>query len=313
MLSIHVVQMLTSSLFPLRIRVRERLAREEGRQRSPEPGNVTEIPVYRRQFQHQTQTSTRYHTDPPGPQQAYSHPHHHPQAQLTRPGPPGGQEVGGYPSYLSMASGPTSSAGQQQQQEEETEESEDVKTEGLLRSRKAVLPSEIRRRERSTEDPRRGRGEEELGMSRALSLSQAREAEAEDPVRGGHRGRARWDETELTSCLQASESRLRERENAIYIHKGVAATQILPRVAHAGAGSSTSHTALSHSVSDAGDPRGPSQNYLQHQAHDSREVREGEGFSNRESHQDTRVSVAQLRHSYMESTTTPPTSRRNEL
>lgn len=212
-----------------------------------------------------------------------------------------------------MASDPTSSARQQQQQqpqEEETEESEDVKTEGLLRSRKAVLPSEIRRRERSTEDPRRGRGEEELGMSRALSLSQARQAE--DPVRG-HRGRARWDETELTSCLQASESRPRERENAIYTHKGVAATQIQPRAAHAGPGSSTSGTALSRSVSDAGDPRGPSQNYLQHQAHDSREVREGEGFSNRESHQDTRVSVAQLRHSYMESTTTPPTSRRNEL
>ncbi|KAI3355058.1 hypothetical protein L3Q82_017934, partial [Scortum barcoo] len=298
--------------WPSRIRVRERLAREEGRQRSPELGNVTETPVYRRQFQHQTQSSTRYHTEPPASQQAYSHPHHHqPQAQLTRPGPPGGQEVGGYPSYLSMASGPTSSAGQQQPQEEQTDDSEDVKTEGLLRSRKAVLPSEIRRRERSTEDPRRGRGEEELGMSRVLSLSQTREAE--DPVRGGHRSRARWDEPDLTSCLQASESRSRERENAIYIHKGMAATHIHPRAAHTGSGSSTSCTALSHSVSDVRDPRGPSQNYLQHLAHDSREVREGEGSSNQENHQDTRVSVAQLRHSYMESATTPPSSHRNEL
>ncbi|XP_049913263.1 supervillin a isoform X4 [Epinephelus moara] len=290
------------------IRVRERLAREEGRQRSPELGNVTEAPVYRRQFQHQAQTSTRHHTDPPGPHQVYSHPHHHPQAQLTRGGPQGGQEVSGYPSYLSMATGPTSRAGQQQQ-EEETDESEDVKTEGLLRSRKAVLPSEIRRRERSTEDPRRGRGEEDLGMSRALSLSQAREAEAEDPARGGHRGRARRDDTEHTSRLQASESRHRERDNAIYIQKGMAATHVQPRAPHAGQGSSTSNTALSRLVSDAG----AGQRNLQHHTHDPREVREGDGFGNRESHQDSRVSVAQLRHSYMESTTTPPTSRRNEL
>lgn len=212
-----------------------------------------------------------------------------------------------------MASGPTSRAGPQQQQqpqEEETGESEDVKTEGLLKSRKAVLPSEIRRRERSTEDPRRGRGEEELGMSRALSL--AREAEAEDTTRG-HRSSPRWDDTEHTSRLQASESRPRERQHAIYIQKGGAATHNQPREAHAGPGSSTSSLALSRSVWEAGEPRGLSQRNLQYQAHDPREVREGEGPSNRESHQDNRVSVAQLRHSYMESTTTPPTSRRNEL
>ncbi|XP_008298877.1 supervillin a isoform X2 [Stegastes partitus] len=298
------------------IRVRERLAREEGRQRSPEMGNVTEAPVYRRQFQHPAQTSTRYPTDLPGLQQAYSHSHHHPQAQLARSGPQGGQDVGSYPSYLSMASGPTSRAGQppqQQVQEEETEESEDVKTEGLLKSRKAVLPSEIRRRERSTEDPRRGRGEDELEMSRVQTLNQAREAEAEEPTRGGPRGRLRRDEAEHVSRLQSVESRLRERENAIYIHKGLAATHIQPRASHAGPGSSTSSTALNRPVLDAGDPRGSSQRNLQHQFQDPREVRQGEGFSNGESHQDPRVSVAQLRHSYMESTTTPPTNRRNEL
>ncbi|KAM9337647.1 supervillin a isoform 5-T5 [Symphorus nematophorus] len=280
----------TNSLinWPSRIKVRERLAREEGRHRSPELGHVTEPPSYRRQFPHQP--STHYHTDPLGPQQAYSHPHHLPQAQLSRPGMLGGQEAGGNPSYLSMTSGPTSRAGQQQQ-EEENEESEDVKTEGLLRSRKAVLPSEIRRREKSVEDPRRGRGEEEFGMSR--SLSQARETETQDPARGGHRGR--WDET--------------DRENAIYVHKGTAATHIQPRVAHAGPGNSTSSSAQSRSVLDTGDPRVPSHRNLQHQAHDPREVRDGEGFSQ----QDSRVSVAQLRHTYMESTTTPPTSRRNQL
>uniref|UniRef100_A0A3Q1FCE3 Supervillin a n=1 Tax=Acanthochromis polyacanthus TaxID=80966 RepID=A0A3Q1FCE3_9TELE len=297
------------------IRVRERLAREEGHQRIPDIGNVTEAPVYRRQFQHQPQTSTRYHTDPPGLQQSYSHPHHHPQALLTRSASQGGQEVGSYPSYLSMASGPTSRAGQppQQFQAEETEESEDMKTEGLLRSRKAVLPSEIRRRERSTEDPRRGRGEEDLEMSRVQTLSQAREAEAEDAARGGSRDKLRCDEAEHTSHPQSAEGGPRERENAIYIHKGLAATHIHPRASHTGPGSSTSSTALNCSLSDARNPRGSNQRNLQHQIQDHREVRQGEGFSNGESPQETRVSVAQLRHSYMESTTTPPNHRRNKL
>ncbi|KAJ4925479.1 hypothetical protein JOQ06_018209, partial [Pogonophryne albipinna] len=276
--------------WPSRIRVRERIARED-RQRSPEPGNVTEAPVHRR---HQTQTSTRSNTDPP---QMYSHPHHQPRAQLARPGPPGGQEVGGNHSYLSMASGPT--AGQDQQQLPQEEE-----TEGLLRSRKAVLPSDIRRRERSTEDPRRGRWEEEIGMSRAQSLNQARKAEAEDPPRGRRRTRA---ETEHTSHLQASGSRHRERDNAVDIQKGVAATQIQPRAAHTDPGSPPS----SCSMSDAGVSRGITLRNQQHR--DPPEVREGDGSSNQEGHRDSRVSVAQLRHSYIENTTTPPTSRRNKL
>nr|XP_019943114.1 PREDICTED: supervillin isoform X5 [Paralichthys olivaceus] len=226
------------------IRVRERLARDEGRQRSPELGNLTEAPVHRRQYQHPT--STCYHTDHPGL--------HHTQAQLTRTGH---QEVVGYPSYLSMASGPTSRGGQQQQApEEETEETEDVKTEGLLKSRKAVLPSEIRRRERSTEDPRRGRGEENLGMSKVQSLSHAREAEAEVP-RDRQRGRGRLDDIEHLSRLHAGESRSRERESSFHTHKAAPATHIQPRVAHAAPGSSS--TAVSNPVSEAGDSQGPSQ------------------------------------------------------
>lgn len=230
-------------------------------QRSPELGRVTETPVYRRQ--NQTQISTD------------------PQAQLTRPGPLRGQEVCSYPSYLSMASGPTSRA-RQQPQEEETDESEAGKTEGLLRSRKAVLPSEIRRRERSTEDPWRGRVDE--------SHRQAREAD--DPARGGHRTRARLDKAEYTS----SESRPREHDSA--------ATHIQPRSAHAGPGISGT---------DTGDPQVPSRRNRQHLAHDPREVREGEDFSHRALQPDSQVSVALLRHSYMESATTPPTGRRIEL
>ena len=203
-----------------------------------------------------------------------------------------------------MASGPASRGGQQQQApEDEPEETEDVKTEGLLKSRKAVLPSEIRRRERSTEDPRRGRGEEDLGMSKVQSLSHAREAEAEDVPRGRRRGRR--EEIEHLSRLHAVESRPRERESSLHTHKEATATNILPRAAPG-----SSSTAMSHL---AGDSQGPGQRNLQHQNHDLQEVKQGEGVSNGEGHQDTRVSVSQLRHSYLESTTTPPTGRRNEL
>ncbi|TNN57277.1 Supervillin [Liparis tanakae] len=279
------------------IRVRERLAKEEGRQRSPELGNVTEVPGYRRP---QTQTSTHHHADPPGPHQVYPHPQHHPQARLSRPGPPEGPDVGGYPTYLSMASGPTSGSGQQEPQEDDTEESEDVKTESLLRSRRAVLPSEIRRRERSTEDPWRGRGEEEQGITSVLSL--AREADVEEPARGRRRTRARMDDAEHTSRggLPAPE-RPGEQENANYIHKGGNATCMQPKAAP------------SRLVSDAGDPPGFNRRNPPQHAHHPREVSEGDGVGNQASPQDSRVSVARLRHSYIESTTTPPTVRRNEL
>ncbi|XP_068200071.1 supervillin a isoform X3 [Antennarius striatus] len=267
--------------WPSRIRVRERLAREMSHKRSPELAKVTESPVNCRQFHQPTQT--HYRTDPSCTQQGYPHAHYRSQAQLHRTGPLGGPEVGGHPSYLCMTSEPTSRAGQQQ--EDETEETEPVKTEGLLRSRKAVLPSEIRRRERSTEDPQRGRAEEELGMARALSHNQTQEAH------GPARGRTWLDETERTSHLQVFERRREVRENAICSHKGVTTTHIQPRVDHAGAGSSIPSV-------NTGDLRVQSQRNQQHQVHDA---------------PDARVSVAQLRHSYMESTTAPPTGIRNEL
>ncbi|XP_077953125.1 supervillin a isoform X4 [Gasterosteus aculeatus] len=270
--------------WPSRIRVRERLAREEGRQQSPEPAEVTDVPIYHRP---RTQTSTHQHTAPPGPQQVYPY---HPQPHLTQLGPLGGQDVASYPSYLTMASGP----GLQEPLEDDTEESEVFKTAGLLRSRKAVLPSEIRRRERSTEDPLRGRGEEEQGMTTAN--------EVEGPARGRRQSRERWDETEPTFRLQASGRGPRRRDTAMYIHKGMAATQTQPRASHA---------AQIRSVSEARDPRGFSQRNPQH---DCQVVSECDNVGNQERLQDSRVSVAQLRHSYMESaTTTPHTDRINEL
>lgn len=140
-------------------------------------------------------------------------------------------------------------------------------------------------------------------MARKLSLSKARELEAEDPTRGGHRGRAWLDELEPTPRLQASESRPGERDGAVYMHKTSAATHMQPRALHSGPGNPTV---------EAGDPRAPSQRYLQNQAHNPREVRDGKGFTTQETQQDSRVSVAQLRHSYMESATSPPAGRRND-
>lgn len=156
-----------------------------------------------------------------------------------------------------MASGPKAKTGQQQQsQEQESEE----KAEGLLRSRKAVLPSEVCHRERSTEDSWRGRGEEEQEMTTIRNLSQAMDF-------GGHGDR--------------------ERDRPFYIHKKVEDTCNQPRAARAEPG-------ISAFSAGSG---------AHNQAHD---FTEGQAES--------RVSVAQLRHSYMETTTTTrQASRRNEL
>ncbi|KAM4534408.1 supervillin a isoform 3-T3 [Odontesthes bonariensis] len=278
--------------WPSRIKVRERLGREEGHQRTSEFGNLTEAPGYHRQLQ--PQTSAHYHKDTLDSQKACSRLHCHSSAQLSQSSQQGGRDVGSYFSYLSMTSGPTAEQQQQQQQQEEEEEEsepesepEDVKTEGLLRSRKAVLPSEVRRRERSTEDPQQGRVEEESGTSRGQS--QRQDAAGERSVRGRVTCRALRGATEPPSRLQTAGGRPRE-------HKELTATHIQPRASHTGPGSSASRTAP---VLDAEDPR---------RLH-PRSPREGEGVAQPES----RVSVTQLRHTYMESTGTTPSSCRNEL
>ncbi|XP_008412905.1 supervillin a isoform X9 [Poecilia reticulata] len=290
--------------WPSRIKVRERLAREDGHQRNPEPEKFTDISGYHRQLQHRPQTSapSRYHGEPAGPQQTYFQAYHDPQGHFSRSSHKGGEDLGGYPSYLSMTSGPTIGAEQDQEkwtELDETEEAEGVKTEGLLRSRKAVLPSEIRRRERSMEDPQRGRSEEEMGM---YSLSQARDAALEEHPRSGVTTRA--EKPEHSASLHATEWRPRGQENVIYVHKVPTATHIHPHVIQS---IPTSRTAVNHLVSDVGS----SQRNTQPQ--DFREVQECDSVGTRESQQDRRVSVAKLRNSYMESTTTPPSRRRNEV
>ncbi|XP_050986342.1 supervillin isoform X3 [Labeo rohita] len=59
----------------------------------------------------------------------------------------------------------------------------DPASEGLLRSRKAVLPSEIRRRQKSVDDPMRGQTDEGLESRRTRRISQSEEMEE----RGGRK------------------------------------------------------------------------------------------------------------------------------
>lgn len=148
------------------------------------------------------------------------------------------------------------------QQEEEPDEVEEVQTQGLLKSRKAVLPSEVCRRERSTEDPKAlGCPEEQLG-----SRSQSGEIEER------HRPEFKPSVSHLVS---------RGRET---IQK---------------APSKPPESWETHS------------SILKHQTLDI--DRDLDDLSNTDSiQQDPRVSVAQLRHSYMESASTP-TSRRQAL
>ncbi|KAM9552473.1 supervillin-like isoform 27-T28 [Salvelinus alpinus] len=347
--------------WPSRIRVRERLVREEGIRQSPELGHrVAEAPLYRRHPQPRTTTCPTAHhhdpqappyttTNPPGPQPAYSHP----QPQLTRSG------LIDDPSYLSMDTGPGPKAQQPQQpQPEEEEEMEgevdeergahregrqEVRTEGLLKSRKAVLPSEIRRREKSTEDPRgsgprRGsRGEEEqAGYSRAREgqgVGHGRKAEPEGPrggSMGGGRTRMRLEEPdtdpepirptgEHVSRLLAAEVRASEErqqpwnDDAIYIQtRGGAMTTDAP-------------VSSSRPTSDTGAPRGsipktqePGPGWVREAAVLQQWASE-DGISNGDQSppetRDARVSVAKLRHSYLEgaTTATAPVVRKPKL
>lgn len=141
------------------------------------------------------------------------------------------------------------------QEEEEPDEAEEVQTQGLLKSRKAVLPSEVRRRERSTEDPRRGYLEEQL-----WSWSQSGETEER------HRPKPKSSVSHLVS---------KGRET------------------------------IQNDLSKTSESRETHGSILKHQTLDI--DRDVDDLSNMDSVQDPRVSVAQLRHSYMESI--PPSLR----
>ncbi|XP_055785270.1 supervillin-like isoform X6 [Salvelinus fontinalis] len=332
------------------IRVRERLARDEGvRKRSPELGHhVSEAPLYRRHPQITTRSTAYHHdpqapayttNDPPGPK---SYSHHQP--QLTRSG------QSDDPSYLSMTTGPGSGAQQPQQpppEEEEEMEGEveeeekrgapregrqEVKTEGLLKSRKAVLPSEIR----GVQGVGQGREAEPRGgyMGRGGERTRMRWGESDtdpEPIRPTEQPMTRLQAAEVRAELRASREKGQQpwSDNAIYIQRGVvpASTHIQNRGGGPTTTTMTTDAFISiRSSSDTG-PHGAPRGSIP-RAQEPWSVKEAaglrrgaieDGIRNRDQSpletRDARVSVAKLRHSYLESATTAtaPVVRKPEL
>nr|XP_023696152.1 supervillin-like [Paramormyrops kingsleyae] len=137
------------------VKVRERMAREEGVRRSPElapdsfPRGGALVPQY-----------SALHRELFTPQITCG--------PMTGPGTARQPEGTDCQSYLSVeGASKTFSARKEEDPEWGSRELDGICTEGLLKSRKAVLPSEIRRRERSVEDLRRGHREEEPWAHRA--------------------------------------------------------------------------------------------------------------------------------------------------
>uniref|UniRef100_A0A9J7XB23 Supervillin a n=1 Tax=Cyprinus carpio carpio TaxID=630221 RepID=A0A9J7XB23_CYPCA len=269
--------------WPSRIRVRERLARDE-----PFYGGQTaEGPAYN-QF---PQSYPRYHPhnqnlpDAPAKQ------------RLNYPGQEERHDLCGQ-SYFTMGSESGSRHKQEIQEMLELEGKQDVRMEGLLQSRKSVLPSEIRGKEQGTVDPCRGRTdnvEVNSGISR-----HRREDVAKDP-RGWRRGQSGQEVyTEHVSRLQATESmQARARE----AHKS-ADTSCYAAVQT----SSGRYMPNSSKPLDTGNVQ---QNAIQNpirEAAPQEKVPNGDHSSH-----DARVSVAQLRHTYLESVASPRKAKLSHL
>ncbi|XP_067286333.1 supervillin a isoform X4 [Pseudorasbora parva] len=258
--------------WPSRIRVRERLARDEPFHR----GQITEVSAYNQfpQSYPRYNPHTRTFVDAPAKQ---------------RPTFPGLEERHdlGCQSYFSMGSEPGSRHKQDIQELLEVDGKQDVKTaKGLLRSRKAVLPSEIRRKERSTEDPCCGADNVEVNPGIGGHKS---ESVADDP-RGWRGSRSRREVyTEHVSRLQAAESmQARARE----AHMKAEASCYAPVQTSSGRYMPNSSKPLN--VQKTVFQQNPIQDPVKEV------VPNGDHLSH-----DARVSVAQLRHTYLESVASP--------
>ncbi|XP_077057021.1 supervillin a isoform X9 [Siphateles boraxobius] len=262
--------------WPSRIRVRERLARDESFHR----GQTTEVPPYNQfpQAYPQYHPHTRTLPDVPAKQ------------RLTHPGKEERHDLG-CQSYFSMGSEPGSRHKLEIQEVlEEVEGKQNVRTEGLLWSRKAVLPSEIQHKERSTEDSCHG-GAANMEVNPGISGHRS-EGVVDDP-RGWRGGRSRQEVyTEHVSRLQAEESmQARARE----AHKRADASCYAPVQTSRGRYMPNSSKPLDvrdvqkttfqeNPIQDPGREAVPNGDHLSH---------------------DAKVSVAKLRHTYLESVASP--------
>ncbi|XP_056325274.1 supervillin a isoform X5 [Danio aesculapii] len=266
--------------WPSRIRVRERLARDEPFHR----GQTTEEPAYNQSYPRYFPHS-RSLLDGPVRQQ-----------QLTRSEKEERHDMG-CQSYFSMGSECTSRNKQEIQEVfEEVEGKHVARTEGLLRSRKAVLPSEIRRKERSTDDPCSGSGDNKE-VSSAIAGHRSSEGAANDP-RGWHGSRSRQEVyTEHVSRLQAAESmqaRAREAHRrpdaSCYASIQTSSGRPMPNSSKPMDTGNTQKTVFQQN---------PIQEPIR-EAVQQEKVPNGDHLSH-----DARVSVAHLRHTYLQSVASP--------
>lgn len=181
--------------------------------------------------------------------------------------------------------------------------------EGLMRARKALLPSEVRRREKSVDDIHRARSND----THLTPLHQGLTAPIREEVLVGEpRGRQeRWlrreEPTEHVSRLQATEemyARARQaQERAPNGWHNQHGTNYLPSNIHGSSLASAPTKPTSRYISDSGKLQTTLPAASQESIH-SRELVTQETRAPRDhSPVDMRVSVAQLRHSYLESAT----------
>lgn len=203
--------------------------------------------------------------------------------RLTHPGQEERHDLG-CQSYFSMGNESGSRHTQEIQEVLEPEGKQDVRTEGLLRSRKAVLPSEIRRKERSTEDTCRG-GTDNVEVNPSISRHR-REDIVDDPRgrRGGHSRREVY--TEHVSRLQATESmHARAREAQRRADTSCCAPVQTPTGRYMPNSSKPLDTVQQNTIQNP--------------------VREEKVPNGDHPSHDARVSVAKLRHTYLESVSSP--------
>ncbi|XP_047015226.2 supervillin a isoform X6 [Ictalurus punctatus] len=288
------------------IRVRERLARDEPSHQNAELGSASEFPVYHSH----TQISTTHQEHPK------SHfPYRPSQLHHSRAGQAEHQDPGCH-GYLSIGTEPSCPQVWQEAKVRVDETGSQAMAEGLLRTRKSVLPSEVRRRERSVDDVHRGRfNDADLSQHH----HQGRTAPNREEIQVGEpRGRqGRWsrreEHTEHLSRLQATEEmyarakQAQERApNGWYNQHGTSHLQSsiqgsTPTSSGRWAPDPTKQ--MNRYFSDSGKPKSTLAPASQEAIH-SREVVPQETRATRDhSPVDMRVSVAQLRHSYLKSAT----------
>uniref|UniRef100_A0A7N6BJD4 HP domain-containing protein n=1 Tax=Anabas testudineus TaxID=64144 RepID=A0A7N6BJD4_ANATE len=283
--------------------IRERLSRDETAQRpsdcSPDQHqanrrytamNPSQLPEPTQQRTGpQPQPSPNHHSahsqtpyTPSAPEYQNSGPTVISQTYMAMPAPVSNSKLPGPPEVLPrrrMSADQMYAANREARLEARQALKEEAQTEGLLKSRKAVLPSEIRRRERSVDDIHRGQNEEmDWQNCSPERRRKSQEKEDWDPKRPRERGRER----------NVARIRERERDPMSGGPKPKTRTRSMSDIGL------SKHSAIYHT------DRLPA-------SRDGAKAIQPSGVANGEMGTlDTRVSVAQLRHSYLENANRKP-------